>query len=233
MYLDNKYTYWYNTIITNAKSRTVPPGYMEKHHIIPRSLGGNNTENNLVLLTPKEHFICHLLLTKMTTGNDYYKMCYALNMLTNAKNIGSGRYTPTSKLYDYAKRLHKKAITDSWTPDKRKRHGDKIRKVVTGRKHKPESIEKMQNKEWTQKALETRLQNCLRAAEARKGTTWSSSHYEKSWQRYVSKNSQYFESVLAMHDAGAPVLQIANSLGISWEKANNIIKNKGKIRAIR
>ena len=39
--------------------------YLEKHHIVPKCVGGTNDESNLVLLTAKEHYICHLLLTKM------------------------------------------------------------------------------------------------------------------------------------------------------------------------
>ena len=229
MYLDNKYTKWYNAIIANAKTRINPIGYMEKHHIVPSSLGGTNRKDNLVLLTPKEHFICHVLLTKMTVGNHYYKMCYALNMLTNAKNIGSGRYTPTSKLYDYAKRLHLEAITDSWTPDKRKKHGDKIRKVVTGRKHKPESIEKMKNKEWTQKALDNRLQNCLKAAEARIGSAWSSDRHELRFQQYIEKNKHLFPQVLELHDSKMSVRQISLTLGISWDRVKYIVDNRERL----
>lgn len=64
MYLQNKYTYWYYSIIDKARSRTIA-GYFEKHHIVPKCLGGNDTEENLINLTPKEHFLCHWLLTKM------------------------------------------------------------------------------------------------------------------------------------------------------------------------
>jgi hypothetical protein len=38
-FLENKYTKWYFSIISNAQSREVS-GYIEKHHIIPKSLGG-------------------------------------------------------------------------------------------------------------------------------------------------------------------------------------------------
>ena len=37
-------------------------GYFEKHHIIPRCVGGQNEKSNYVLLTAKEHFICHMIL---------------------------------------------------------------------------------------------------------------------------------------------------------------------------
>ncbi len=39
-------------------------GY-ELHHIIPKSLGGNNDATNLVLLTYREHFVAHWLLAKI------------------------------------------------------------------------------------------------------------------------------------------------------------------------
>lgn len=119
MYLDNKYTKWYNSIIENANLRITQSGYTEKHHIIPRSLGGTNKKDNLVSLTPREHFICHLLLTKMTLGNDRYKMIYALHMITNVKNIGSGRYSPTARTYDYAKKLFIEHMNTIWTAEKR------------------------------------------------------------------------------------------------------------------
>jgi 5-methylcytosine-specific restriction endonuclease McrA len=77
IFINNKYTTWYNSIINKAKDRTIN-GYTEKHHIIPSSLGGSNDTDNLVKLTPREHFVCHLLLTKMTTGNARYKMNFAL-----------------------------------------------------------------------------------------------------------------------------------------------------------
>jgi hypothetical protein len=69
MYLQNKYTNWYFNIISNAQSRTIS-GYTEKHHIIPKSLGGSNKKDNLVRLTAREHFICHWLLTKMVDNTN-------------------------------------------------------------------------------------------------------------------------------------------------------------------
>ena len=78
MYLQNKYSKYYFNIINRAKSRDLPLNtYTEKHHIIPKCLGGNNSKDNLVKLTAREHFICHKLLTKMVTGKDKSKMLYA------------------------------------------------------------------------------------------------------------------------------------------------------------
>ena len=99
IYLDRYYK-----LINHYKQLTLE-GYVEKHHIIPRTLGGKNDKANIVVLTAREHFVCHLLLTKMLTDGNRHKMVYALHMLSNIKNIGSGRYTPTSRSYDYSKKL--------------------------------------------------------------------------------------------------------------------------------
>lgn len=80
MFISNKYSKWYFNIINKAKIQNRIKGfgiYYESHHIIPSSLGGNNKITNKVLLTFKEHFVCHHLLTKMCEGENKMKMCYA------------------------------------------------------------------------------------------------------------------------------------------------------------
>ena len=58
--------YW--SIIHNRLHNKVD-GYVERHHIIPRSEGGPDNNDNIVVLTAREHYICHLLLAKIY--NDY------------------------------------------------------------------------------------------------------------------------------------------------------------------
>jgi len=77
MFLNNKYTKIYFKMI-NAGFKSKPNyGYYERHHIIPKSIGGSNSESNLVYLTARQHFLCHLLLLKMTTGNQKKSMAFA------------------------------------------------------------------------------------------------------------------------------------------------------------
>jgi hypothetical protein len=77
--IENKYANWYYKIIYYAKKQERKKGniYYESHHIIPYCISKDNSKNNLVLLTPREHFICHLLLTKMYIGENKQKMCKA------------------------------------------------------------------------------------------------------------------------------------------------------------
>lgn len=50
--------------------------FYEEHHILPKCLGGTDDRDNLVLLTTKEHFIAHRLLTKIYPSN--HKLLYAV-----------------------------------------------------------------------------------------------------------------------------------------------------------
>jgi hypothetical protein len=54
----------YDQLVLKAQLRPDPEGYAEKHHIIPRCLGGGEGDN-IVALTAREHFMAHLLLCKM------------------------------------------------------------------------------------------------------------------------------------------------------------------------
>lgn len=91
MFKDNKYTKCYYSIINRATSRNLV-GYYETHHIVPKSLGGSDDLNNLVKLTAREHYICHLLLVKMTSGEDYHKMLYCYTIMSGRKLYNSKKY---------------------------------------------------------------------------------------------------------------------------------------------
>ena len=100
MFTNNKYSKIYFNIIQRAQSRVLLEEiYYEKHHIIPKSLGGSNDISNIVTLTAREHYICHLLLTKFTKGKDRTKMVHAAwRMMCPAKNSNRS-YKITSHLY--------------------------------------------------------------------------------------------------------------------------------------
>ena len=54
----------YNKLVENRKTFPVVDEYCENHHIIPKCLGGDNSPENMVRLTAREHFIAHQLLYK-------------------------------------------------------------------------------------------------------------------------------------------------------------------------
>jgi hypothetical protein len=108
-FIKNKYYNWYYGIINNAinqhrtKSKTQ---YYEKHHIIPKSLEGDNSKDNLVLLTAREHFICHYLLIKMLpeNTNHWYSIVKAFNMMKSSPNTHKNKRYFNSRLYDYTRK---------------------------------------------------------------------------------------------------------------------------------
>lgn len=91
----------YNQIINKRKSNIITYGYYETHHILPKALGGTNKKDNLVRLTAREHFICHLLLAKIYGGN----MWYAIHMMSiGANNRNSRFYRVNSNIYEIVRK---------------------------------------------------------------------------------------------------------------------------------
>lgn len=97
----SKYQRWYDELMDRAGRRTIPSCYTERHHIVPKSLGGPDDLPNLVTLTYREHFIAHWLLTKFKTGGDLRKMQRALFAMTLS---ASGRPIAAGWQFEAAKR---------------------------------------------------------------------------------------------------------------------------------
>lgn len=76
----------YDLIIEKAKNRNLE-GYTERHHIIPKCIGGNNDKSNLVKLTAREHFIVHKLLCEIYPNES--KLHWAAFMMSSC----SGNFT--------------------------------------------------------------------------------------------------------------------------------------------
>lgn len=127
MYLQNKYTRIYNSIIERAKSRTLS-GYTETHHIIPRSLGGSNNADNLVPLTAREHFVCHRLLTKMTEGDAWRYMTKAVYLMSHPNN--STKHCPNSRTYQYLREQRSAAQTGKGNTFYGRKHTEETLAVI-------------------------------------------------------------------------------------------------------
>jgi hypothetical protein len=111
----NKYKKWYDQIIANGLAVKLP-GY-ERHHILPKSLGGSDNESNLIYITSREHFICHWLLTKIyPIGEEHWKMLNALRMM-RAENKNQYRYNTkiTSRVYAKIKEEYAKLQSERYS----------------------------------------------------------------------------------------------------------------------
>lgn len=136
IFIDNKYTRLYYYIINQAKTRSNNE-YVEVHHIIPKSLGGSNDTENLVGLIPREHYICHRLLPKMTEGIAKRKMSYAMWAL--CMNRHGKRHVPNNRVYDHIKQEYIKSLIGRTLTEETK---EKIRNSNKGKVQSEETKRK-------------------------------------------------------------------------------------------
>lgn len=97
----------YDALIDRAANRAVPVNcYTERHHIIPKCMGGDDVSSNIVVLHAREHFIAHLLLVKMYPQCN--KLIYAAHMLTRGTSK-HGRYN--NREYQWLKEIRATALS--------------------------------------------------------------------------------------------------------------------------
>jgi hypothetical protein len=184
---NNKYTRWYISIIKNAQ-KLETKGYSEKHHIIPKSfnvLRDVNCADNIVKLTPKQHFICHLLLCKMFEGIFNKKMNFAFHQLKLKNRYQQGRYI-NSRFYSYIKK------------EKRQYHrlykGNKVTYVDIGDTNK---LNTLQSDGWSSSMTEEykigRVGNMIgktHSSETKKRMSESAKNIDHHWLRNISKEKK-------------------------------------------
>ena len=128
------YQVHYARLIERARGRTLD-GYRERHHVVPRCMGGTNTPSNVVEVTPEEHYVAHQLLVKMhprATG------------LAVAAVLIAKRAT-RNKAYGWLRRKHAEVMSER----------------MRGKEHSPQTVAKLsaakmgrkhpRTPEWTEK----------------------------------------------------------------------------------
>jgi hypothetical protein len=113
MFIKNKYFKWYYSIIEKRKNFPYTEEYAEGHHIIPKSLGGSNEKDNIVKMSAREHFLCHMFLFRMTEGKNKIKMSYAIRCMTRLENFNQKRYKINSRTYSNIIRNTKKSVGEA------------------------------------------------------------------------------------------------------------------------
>lgn len=162
IFIQNKYTNWYYNIINKSINRNLSSrrqaklilGYVELHHIKPKSLGGDDSKQNTVYLTAKEHFVCHNLLTRMLADKKQTaKMKKALEMMT-LTNKSHDRYSLCARQYEKIRNDASIAHSLLLTGKYGRKHSEDTRKLIsskrigspgtfTGKKHSESSLTKM------------------------------------------------------------------------------------------
>jgi hypothetical protein len=172
--INNKYKQWYVNVISQAQKRILSKEtYQERHHIVPQSIGGNNSKTNIVNLTAKEHFVCHRLLTRFLVGESKMKMSFAAWIMITNNNPHQKRYKVTSRVYESIKKEmanvqrtqeHREKVKLGMRNSEKQKNKvvwnkgipmsdeqkQRLKEINTGKKHSPESIIK---------SIETRRRN--------------------------------------------------------------------------
>lgn len=120
--------------------------YVERHHVIPKSMGGSDSADNFVLLTGREHLLAHRLLCKMYPESS--SLFFALYQMTiDQRDRG---YTISSRLYEKAKIKFASNQLGDLNPARRPEVREKMsltRKgkpsAFKGKKHSAEALKKI------------------------------------------------------------------------------------------
>jgi len=141
----------YNQIIERARTRQIE-GYVEKHHIIPRCIGGLDNKSNIIQLTAREHFICHMLLCEIYPNES--KLKHALFLMSIGKQkVKNKHYKVSNRTYERLKLEYALLLTGKKQKDKTKLKKSESMKRVWANK----TDEEMTNK--AQKIWNTRRKN--------------------------------------------------------------------------
>ena len=200
----------YENIIEKAKNENRQKNngtYYEEHHIVPKCLGGTNEEDNLILLSAREHFLCHWLLVKMYDKD--IRLIYAFNSFC-MKGVN------TSKLYEYARQYYimalkqnevwKRKMANTMTKkiwlkkedksirvfenelDKFIKMGYSLGRIINHRKpHSNEAIERMKKAKRGYKPSRTAIE---KAKEVVKGKTYEQIFGEKKGKELRQKRKE-------------------------------------------
>lgn len=188
----------YDRLIARARGRVLT-GYRERHHVLPRYMGGGDEKANLVELTPEEHYVAHQLLVKMHMD---------VTALLRAAVLMAGRCSG-SKAYGWLRRAFseaRKGVPLNLSPEGRVRRIaallgnkrtlgyrhtpaalEKIRAAMSGRKLSTQHVASMSaarmghlvSEETRRKISETKRRNAEPKKKTERAKAWSQEHLAK------------------------------------------------------
>lgn len=181
------YTRIYNQIIERAQNRKID-GYIEKHHIIPKCMGGLDVKENLVELTSREHFLCHMLLCKIYPQEN--KLKHALFLMAIGKQkVKEKTYVIGSRVYERLKTEYSEMLTGKSQTQETKNKKSKSMLDVWEEKTKEEMSEigqkrwETRRKNGNDKVTQKQAENISKSLKGRKIT----------WDRKRNKNILQFD----------------------------------------
>ena len=193
----------YNSLIFKALYRkSEKDAIYEKHHIIPRCLGGVDCKSNLVNLTPREHFVAHQLLVKMYP--DHAGLKYSLFKMTT----GTTKMIRNNRCYEWIK----EQLCDANRKNSIQRWKDNH--------HERQVYSERTKEQWENLSLEAYNKICHERSRRQSGTLnsfYGRTHKEESKLKMSDSRKQIFENMSAEERIKKiPQLRVVSVNGISY-----------------
>lgn len=156
--------------------------YHERHHIVPKCLGGTNDENNLIDLFAREHFEVHRLLALENPENN--ELACAWWLMCHVQSENQVRYEVTAEQYEEARIAFSKVRRNTKASEETKRKMAKAHagenNSFYGKRHTEETRQKIREKRKLQicptLGKKRSLEQRRKMSEIRKGMFANSKH---------------------------------------------------------
>ena len=144
------YNEFIQNILQNRGRFNCDNEYYERHHIIPKCMGGNNDKENLIDLLAREHFIAHQLLAKENPDNKQLVHAWALMSRVNNHN---GKYEVTPEEYEAARKAYISLIKGrQLSEEHRRKIGNATRGHIVPESARQAVAKANANRVWSQKS---------------------------------------------------------------------------------
>ena len=129
----------YDKFIDSLKEQEIS-GYTERHHILPKSLGGSNAKSNIIKLTPRQHYIAHWMLWKIY-GGAMTRAFFLMSHEDRSHRINSKTYSLAKEKYseEVKEQMARKPNVPEFTPE----HREKLRQAKLSTKLSAETRKKV------------------------------------------------------------------------------------------
>lgn len=181
----------YNRLMMKRIKEPSPAQYTERHHIVPRCMGGSDSEDNLVTLSAKEHYVAHHLLFKHYKTS---KLAHAWFMMLRCDPNQKRHFT--AKQHEAATEAHRKALSETLKGEDNHFYGrshteETKRKISEANKGRAKSEQEINN--WVEKVACKPKSDEHRAKIGRKGLTMLQNIHTLEIIR-VDKNDERYNS---------------------------------------
>lgn len=161
--------------------------YCERHHIIPRCMNGDDSDDNLIDLYAREHYEAHKLLAEENPDNE--KILFAWWSMSMKSPHTNDRYQLIADEYEAAKI----ALSNAQSKIKKERFKDKQNHPMYGKTHSKEAKEKMskakKGKPSSRIGQPVSEKEKERLRKAKLGSKWSDEQHKKMDGKYANGNS--------------------------------------------